>query len=240
VLCVSRPLPPSPPRRFNHPQPHAGVCSRPGSHLTFFLGAGDLPFSHTCGTPKDLRWRDDSSPVSSGVSPVLSGQWASYKEVLVSQAPCSPKPLAHGVEEEGDDGWVKVEGRRSHRQRLRPSRPTPRPIPADLRGKCFNCFSPSHRVAVCRPSVCCFRCRLPGHHAHVCPRRQAPPAQPRRSLVWRPVDQTTAPVHVMGDAVVDGGVVAGDAGRRRTRRGQRRRWAGRRSTSPSARRAIAR
>jgi hypothetical protein len=110
-MCFTSLTPlPSPPRRFNHPQPHAGVCSRPGSHLTFFLGAGDLPFSHTCGTPKDLRWCDDSSLVSSGVSPVLSGQWASYKEVLVSQAPCSPKPLAHGVEEEGDDGVSVLRG----------------------------------------------------------------------------------------------------------------------------------
>jgi hypothetical protein len=53
---------------------------------------------------------------------------------------------------------VRVVGRRSHRRSPctpLPSQP-PRPVLADLRGRCFNCFSPSHRAADCGSLVRCF------------------------------------------------------------------------------------
>lgn len=82
------------------------------------------------------------------------------------------------------DGWY-AKGSRRARQVHRPRRP----VPKDLRGKCFNCFSPDHRAMDCRSQTRCFRCRGLGHRAFDCRRRlevaRLCDPQPR-SLEWRP------------------------------------------------------
>jgi hypothetical protein len=138
------------------------------------------------------------------------------------------------------DGWIKVEGRRARRATAGTSKPLPRPVPVDLRGKCFNCFSSSHRAAACRSLVRCFSCRRPGHRALSCPSRRSPLSPSRPARVWRPVSRGAAclpgraqvwrpvsrepssvatPPGAM-EAVLSGGL------KKRTRRGQRRKVAG--------------
>jgi hypothetical protein len=135
------------------------------------------------------------------------------------------------------DGWIRVEGRRTRRATAGTSKPLPRPVPVDLRGKCFNCFSPSHRAAACQSLVRCFSCRQPGHRALSCPSRRSPLSPSRPARVWRPVSRgaaslsgraqvwrpvsresssVSAPLGAM-EAVLPGGL------KKRTRRGQRRR-----------------
>jgi hypothetical protein len=71
------------------------------------------------------------------------------------------------------EGRIKVETRWSRRRRRLAERPRPpfprRPVPLDLRGRCFNCLAVSHRAAECRRPSCCLRCRRPGHRAAGCP-----------------------------------------------------------------------
>jgi hypothetical protein len=179
------------------------------------------PTSLPAGRSKAQRWGDDGGN--------HDGRLPSYKDVLVSS---SSTPLAtHPVA--GDD-WVTVVDRRARWRRPRPLVPLHRPVPADLRGKCFNCFSPSHRAVVCRRPVRCFVCRLLGHRAHVCPRRQTTPPRPRRSRVWRPVSllppmgppDCAAGDHSGGSGAGPGGGIGSGSsggGHRRTRRGHRRR-----------------
>lgn len=47
--------------------------------------------------------------------------------------------------------------------------PASRPVPADLVGKCFNCFAEDHVRADCKASARCFNCKETGHHACDCP-----------------------------------------------------------------------
>lgn len=125
------------------------------------------------------------------------------------------------------DGSVTVEGRRSRRRHLWPPRPPSKPFLADLRDRCFNCFSPSHCAAVCRRQVRCFLYRSPGHRARVCPRQRVALPQLRHTLVWRLVTQvapamqaSAAPAVCMGDVAGEGD---GMGGRKRTRHGRRKR-----------------
>ena len=86
------------------------------------------------------------------------------------------------------DGWHPVVSRRTRKELHRMERRPRRPVPADLRGKCFNCLSPNHRATSCRSRARCFRCRALGHRTYDCPARHAAPAPtPRTKLVWRPV-----------------------------------------------------
>jgi hypothetical protein len=129
--------------------------------------------------------------------------------------------------DDGDGGWVKVVGRR----RRSPCSPLPlrppRPVPADLRGRCFNCFSPSHRAVECGSLVRCFHCRLPGHRVRACPRRKRTLHHPTKVLVWRPIPRKVVPEEV-SLCDMEGVSRVGDDGdgmkkTKRTRRGQRRR-----------------
>jgi hypothetical protein len=65
---------------------------------------------------------------------------------------------------QSDDGWQKVESRKSRHRRLKEARPR-RLVPADLTGKCFNCFSMKHFAAQCFQRTRCFRCCAQGHRA---------------------------------------------------------------------------
>lgn len=80
------------------------------------------------------------------------------------------------------DGWVTSESRRARRERRRRELPPRCPVPADLRGRCFNCFSTRHTAVVCRSRPRCFFCGGLGHLSGACPSRL--PAC--RQLVWRP------------------------------------------------------
>ena len=94
------------------------------------------------------------------------------------------------------EGWQKFESRAARRRRRRVVRPR-RPVPADLAGLCFNCFSPAHSAAQCRQKTRCFHCKALGHRSYVCPgatscggagpRRQPAPRVP----FWRRI--TSAP-----------------------------------------------
>lgn len=69
-----------------------------------------------------------------------------------------PRPVPN-VSNPDTDGWQRYESRRARKQRLRESSRPRRPVPEDLRGRCFNCFSSSHRAAACRAEPRCFKCR---------------------------------------------------------------------------------
>jgi hypothetical protein len=141
----------------------------------------------------------------------------------------SQPPGSRLVGGSADGGWVTVQGRRDRRLARRPPLPAPRPVPVDLRGRCFNCFSADHRAARCSSRVRCFLYRLSGHRVNECPRRQTTLAAPWHKLVWQPVSKE-APAdagaeHAMAGDSALGGSVATVSGKRRTRRGQRRRRA---------------
>jgi hypothetical protein len=141
----------------------------------------------------------------------------SYREALFSPRPAASRDVG---------GWVTVVRRRSNTLKS-----LPRPVPVDLRGRCFNCFSSEHRAAVCRNRVRCFFCRLPGHRVGECPRRRTDPPFPGRSLVWRPVAMKPSEKNVCGrDLAVAGGSgpvsMIGEGAKKRTRRGQRKRKSG--------------
>ncbi|XP_039839011.1 CASP-like protein 4U1 [Panicum virgatum] len=66
-------------------------------------------------------------------------------------------------------GRQEVESQRSRKTRLRAEREQRRRVPADLRGLCFNYFSPNHRVGACNNRTRCFKCWLTGRRAYWCP-----------------------------------------------------------------------
>ena len=66
-------------------------------------------------------------------------------------------------------GWQKALSRGARRRIRHVARPPCRSIPADLVGRCFNCFSTSHTASHCRQRTRCFRCQSQGHRSYVCP-----------------------------------------------------------------------
>ena len=103
--------------------------------------------------------------------------------------------FSSGATRTDPEGWQKALSRGARRRQRRAARPPRRPIPADLVGRCFNCFSPSHTAALCRERTCCFRCRSQGHRSYECPApiirgnrgNALPRLAPGRALVWRRV-----------------------------------------------------
>jgi hypothetical protein len=85
------------------------------------------------------------------------------------------------------EGWRKCHSSRGHGRHQQPTRPRRR-VPADLHGKCFNCFSVSHTAAQCSQRPRCFRCQALGHRSYACPGAKL---NPQRRLVWRPAASST-------------------------------------------------
>jgi hypothetical protein len=215
-----QPLHPTASRRSSSQRPAATPLATPASVSSPSLTAQSLTVLPG-GRSKAQRWCEHEFPSAASLSQCDSRR--SYKEVLVDG-----RSSACGADV-GNGGWVRVVGRRFHHRSPRtplPSQP-PRPVPADLRGRCFNCFSPSHRAAECGSLVRCFHCRLPGHRVRACPRRKKTPHHPARVLVWRPVSRKVIPEEVPLCAMDGGSRVGGDGDgektMKRTRCGQRRR-----------------
>ncbi|KAG2617814.1 hypothetical protein PVAP13_3NG258011 [Panicum virgatum] len=171
--------------------------------------ARNTPFCEPTGRSKAQRWCRDTPPSgkSGGASQL------SFKEALLhgiaacTTPPCltpsSPSDLPRhagprivvrlearrsSIPGTDADGWVTAVSRKMRLAARRAERRPPRPVPVDLRGKCFNCFSSRHRAAFCKSSTRCFRCRETGHMSYICPdRRAALPATASPRLVWRPV-----------------------------------------------------
>jgi hypothetical protein len=175
------------------------------------------------GRSKAQRWCEDGA---AGVGAVPPSGRLSYKEALVPSQPSD----SHFVGGGAGGGWVTVQSRRGRRLACCPPRPEPRPVPVDLRGRCFNCFSADHRAARCSNRVRCFFCRRPGHRVSECPRRQTNLVAPVRRLVWRPISKEAPTVagadHAMAGGSALGGSDAAISGKRCTRRGQRKHRAG--------------
>ncbi|CAN6381374.1 unnamed protein product [Urochloa humidicola] len=169
--------------------------------------------SPQAGRSKEQRWSDKSpaSIFSGGSTAEAAAARRSYRDVVgnsvssaapsspllpavASPPPCIvlrsavhiPPPVRCDA-----DGWEHVVSRSKRRKLAELSRRPRRPVPADLRGRCFNCFSGAHRAAQCKSQTRCFRCRALGHRSFVCPGR-APtaitavrrPALPKRVSVW--------------------------------------------------------
>jgi hypothetical protein len=142
------------------------------------------------GRAKSQRWKDASPvPSSSGGSGTVS---RSYREVVlviggranpsppIVDVPSPPK-VAHrliSTEKTGcrrptvqsetptlpshsEGEWQEVVHMRARRAASDPRRWSPK----DLRGRCFNCLSPSHFVATCRRPTRCLVCQGIGHRA---------------------------------------------------------------------------
>jgi hypothetical protein len=148
------------------------------------------------GRSKELRWLEDGGACASSTASLVQGDVGrkSYREALFSSKPAASRDVG---------GWVTVVRRRSSTLKS-----LPRPVPVDLRGRCFNSFSTEHRAAECRNRVRCFFCRLPGHHVGVCPRRRTDSPIPGRTLVWRPVAMKSTEKTVCGRVMA----VAGGSG----------------------------
>lgn len=161
---------------------------------------------------------------------------------MVTAEPAPPKivlktrPRQVAVKQDPDElGWQKVESRRTRRARLKELRAPRRPVPLDLRGRCFNCFSPAHRAAACRKGPRCFKCHELGHRFYFCPSRSCSLGQerPKRLLVWRPkasVDDKAPPMEPENGGGSTGAPTAGAARPRRPRRRTKKR---RRATGAS-------
>lgn len=68
------------------------------------------------------------------------------------------------------EGFRTIESRRRWRRAVAPPlTEQPRPVPANLVGKCFNCLSESHVKADCTGPARCFNCLQAGHQARDCP-----------------------------------------------------------------------
>ncbi|CAN6299747.1 unnamed protein product [Urochloa humidicola] len=112
----------------------------------------------------------DACPATALQAPVLANRmasagavaspWATPRIVLVTVG----RSRSKAAQVPDADGWSKVKGRhRQCRERVGWALRPHRPVPTDLRGKCFNCFSLEHRAATCKSMTRCFRCQALGH-----------------------------------------------------------------------------
>lgn len=147
-----------------------------------------------------------AAPVRPVVSPARPAVSPAATRILLRPEDSRPPSPRRGPDSEG---WQEAVSRRSRKNRLREGqRPFCRRVPADLRGLCFNCFSPEHRAATCNLQPRCFRCRRLGHRAAWCcgSARSMADSRPMAGLVlWSGVARMPAlppPVGVMGLAAL--------------------------------------
>ncbi|CAN6227693.1 unnamed protein product [Urochloa humidicola] len=204
------------------PEPAATHSAIPANPATPAPGA--IPPTHPppAGRSKEQRWCDNSPKSSlSGESVAAPPTRRSYRDVvgISVSAAAQPEPRSPAVASpppriilrpsaripppprrvRDADGWEQVESRAQRRIRVEISNRPRRPVPADLRGLCFNCFSGEHRAAQCRSQTRCFKCRTLGHRSSACPRlvpnavRARKPATlpiSKRVTVWRRITPT--------------------------------------------------
>jgi hypothetical protein len=217
---LSLPLSPTPVPAATTPSAAASVTAALTSSLKVSVLLPSLsplaPLLASRGRPKQERWKDDSPSPSSDGSPPVKSLVISFRDALLNPSmstPVAPSvvvgtvvpasaglPAPHAQTADlvlaGAEGWQKVESKRSRRSRLKSARPR-RPVPADLTGKCFNCFSTSHFALQCRHNTGCFRCNGLGHRSAWCPGvpSEGDIVRPRRRMVlakvWRPKLQAT-------------------------------------------------
>ncbi|KAK3120200.1 hypothetical protein QOZ80_9AG0683540 [Eleusine coracana subsp. coracana] len=223
-LLVSSPpgaaSPPSPPPGSTAdpaatlPAASAAIPSPTASGSTSPLSPFAKPF-RPAGRSNSLRW-SDTSPASQSSGDSVSAGARSFRDVVASvsaAAPSQPLPRVAdkppprivvrsvvqvpppGKRGPDADGWVRVESRSSRRQKADLARRPRRPVLVDLRGRCFNCFSGSHRAAQCKSRPRCFKCRELGHHSAACPQRGG--GVLKRVSVWRRI----TPAAMLGDAL---------------------------------------
>ncbi|CAN6243339.1 unnamed protein product [Urochloa humidicola] len=209
-------------------------------------------FPETVGRPKALRWSNDSPPTGksgggapsyveillTGVLPAAASQASDASVATGNESPrSSPRYVIQNGGGSGTkvssvpdaDGWTDVMSRRRRREQRRQEFRSRRPVPVDLRGKCFNCFSPSHRAASCRTGPRWFRCRALGHRSFRCPlqsgglRHEAPHLQ---QLVWRSKSSAAGMAAPPATAAAASNVAGGSQGRRKRRRSRRNRNTG--------------
>lgn len=159
------------------------------------------------------------APVRSGASVAIACPRAGFSPRIVLRredrvAAASHRPM-------DGDGWSSVLGRRERKEQRQQARPTQRPVPVNLRGKCFNCFSSHHRAVGCRASSPCFHCLASRHRSYWCPAKlaswpQVPPVG--RMLIWRPV---SAAQQQSEPAIAGNGKRSAAAGSMRGRRKRR-------------------
>jgi hypothetical protein len=138
--------------------PPTTAALTPASVPTSTLSPQAPPFvSH--GRPKHEQWRDDSQVPMKNLE-------VSFRDILLTRHPPAPS-VADGMSDPPaprnmtttiscraalvmsvEQGWQKVESKRTWRRQLKAARPW-RLVPADPSRQCFSCFSTSHRIAQC-------------------------------------------------------------------------------------------
>ena len=123
-----------------------------------------------------------------------------------------PRPADEVV---GDElGWQEVRNRR--RPRCSPPLPPPRggedralAFKRRVRGRCFRCLAPDHRIAGCHGKIRCLACHCSGHRERDCWQRQvanqaSPCSVPLAAAPLRPLDRSW--VSVAAPAAAHGGL----------------------------------
>ncbi|KAK3153467.1 hypothetical protein QOZ80_2BG0173580 [Eleusine coracana subsp. coracana] len=187
------------------------------------------------GRSKEQRW-SGSNPAFGNSSDPASESHAerTYRDVVLSVASVAgsadslPLPkeklpvrillrsavLVPQALEPDADGWMRVESQSDCRRRIQRPR---RPVPVDLRGRCFNCFSGGHCAAACCSRPRCFKCQEIGHRSYDCPnprggasgQGQFSSVSDQRTSVWRritlpaeiPVNQVERPLLMAGNVL---------------------------------------
>jgi len=175
--------------------------------LFFYYQGGVSPLSFK----EALLAAIPAAPVVASSAPAASASHNVAPRILLRQADSRPPPPTRGPDAEG---WLEAESRHSRKARQRAERGPRRRVPSDLRGRCFNCFSPGHRAAACYSRTRCFTCHRLGHRALRCPNSSMavrPTAAYRllaadrpRVAVWRRRDAGPDPAAAGGSDGVDG------------------------------------
>ena len=92
-----------------------------------------------------------AAPAVATKRPPPTASWAPRISLLRRDRPGRRgAAFSSGAAREDQEGWQEARSRGARRRQRRAARPPRRPVPADLFGRCFNCFSTSHTAALCR------------------------------------------------------------------------------------------